>query len=607
LDAPFLSDDRPYIVENHLVRHPGWLREIFTSPYPADSLEQGLYRPLTVLSYAFNFRLGGLEPYGYHYLNLLLHLATSVLVGVLGHRLSGRRGVALVASFVFLLHPVHVEAVTWIVGRAEVLATLFALAAVLAAWDPRIGRVPGWRAVIAGLLFLGGLLSKETAVVTPGLLFLCQILDQRKEGWRRFFREHWWTYLALGLALVLYLAIRVWVLGALGPGGRLAWFHADTNWTRIWTVVVVVAYYIRLLVWPWPLVLQHPIEKFHTFWDPWVVGSVFGLVLVAVLAIWTYRRVPLAFTGLAWLAIGLFPFLHIVPIGMLMSERFIYLASVGFALFAAAGAQLVAREWGEARRGRFVVGGVVAALLLVYSAVVVVRNQEWRDPVVFWEKGVSRNPSSYWLWSGLAVTYARAGRFEEGRKAAMRGMALAPREAASHLTLASVLQYEGRCDAAAAFYQTVLSLEPPPIRGKLIEAHYNLGNCLFSQKRYEEAEVHYREALRLQPTLIEALNNLGNLYIALGRAGESFVFYQRCLDLHPDHITCMYNMALAHVRMGESKQAAGWLQRILDTAPDDRRSRMLLVQLHGSPGEEAAALAHLSGVRDMLEGPRSGR
>jgi hypothetical protein len=323
----FALDDVPIVLLNPLVQGGGdgvW--RAFGEPYwPAD-FGGKMYRPLPVATYALDALLGG--PAWFHAVNVLWHVAASVAVALLGRRLAGERA-ALAAGLLFAVHPVHVEAVANVVGRAELMAALFAVLCVYAALG---GRHPLWSA----LALAAGLLSKENAVVAPALVAWAWLLGiERPERRRILVCAAGWV-----AVFVLYAALRWSVLHAYVRFDAVApvFIGLDPVAIRL-TAVAALADVARLLVLPVSLRVEYtPLERtaVHSVMD---VRFLLGFVAVAAWAVllllaWRRGRKVEAF-GLGWIALAYLPVANLVfPTGLLLGERTLYLPSVGLALTA---------------------------------------------------------------------------------------------------------------------------------------------------------------------------------------------------------------------------------------------------------------------------------
>ena len=319
IDGPFLYDDTLYVVDNHQVTQPGYWSEILTTSYPPGRESQGLYRPLVTLSFALDHAVAGLSSWMFHVTNILLH-AGATLAGFFLLR-AWLPATALWGAALFAVHPVHTEAVCWIVGRAELLCGLLVFLAL---------RVASQRVALAMVLLLLALLSKEMAIAAPLLVVLPALF---LGGSRRAMSR---AFLGLMLALVVYLAIRAGVLGGLTPRGSQQVLEGAGLLERIPAMFAVFAEYVRLCLMPAQLSVDYTWATLPTWTTPlaWIGALLFIVVAVSS---WRLREtVPwLPFTS-AWFVVALTPVSHIFPIGASYAERFLYIPSLGVCVAVAA-------------------------------------------------------------------------------------------------------------------------------------------------------------------------------------------------------------------------------------------------------------------------------
>ena len=371
-------DDIPIIYYNTLVHSLSGTWLAFVSPYWPRELGGQLYRPLTIASYTLDWGIGHVA--WFHAVNLLWHAAASVTVAVLVRRWSGDRA-ALVSGLLFAVHPVHVEAVANVVGRAELMAALFALLAVYAA----LGRDSvGWSAAA----LVGGLLSKENAAVVPGLIVWGWMLGLTRPSGRRAL-----IYAASWIAIAgAYAVTRNTILNPLARIENIApVFVWASPWAIRLTAVAAFADITRLLVFPLTLRVDYSPAERTLVTSPLDPRFVAGLVcLVAwgalLLLAWRRGRRVEAF-GLGWIAIALLPVANLVfPVGILVAERTLYLPSAGLAL--AAGAWLKDLEPARLRV-------VVAALVVAAGVRTALRVPVWRDATSVVLSELEDSPRSY--------------------------------------------------------------------------------------------------------------------------------------------------------------------------------------------------------------------
>ncbi len=325
----FALDDISIIFRNPVVHHLSGLWHAFGQPYwPRWYEDFSAYRPLPIASYALDWAVGSF--WWFHAVNLVWHAAASVAVAVLARRFLRTTG-ALAAGLLFAVHPVHVEAVANVVGRAELMAALFALLAVYAAL------VRGsilWSTVALAV----GLLSKENAAVVPGLIVWAWMLDLGRPTRRRAlgFVGAW---VGLGVA---YGVVRWLVLHPHPQVTSVApiFLGASALDVRL-TAIAAVADVTRLLLVPLTLRVDYsPAERtlVTSFGDPRFLAGAFCVaawIFFIVLA-WKRRERTIAF-GLGWIGIALAPVANLFfPIGILLAERTLYLPSVGLVLVAGA-------------------------------------------------------------------------------------------------------------------------------------------------------------------------------------------------------------------------------------------------------------------------------
>jgi tetratricopeptide (TPR) repeat protein len=424
------------------------LRLIFTENYWWPYAASDLYRPLTTLSYLFNYAVlgNGERVAGYHWVNFFLHWANTWLVLVLLCRLTGRWRPALLAAALFAVHPVNVESVTNIVGRADLLA---ATAILLGGWCYlRAAVAPGWRRLPwlagTGLIACVGVLMKESAVMIVAFVALYDWLWR----WPGLPGATWWQRLrAAGgefvlqgwLALLPVVCLLWWarhrllytspVYGQLfidNPIAYAGWFQGFL------TAVKVLGRYLGLLVMPRALSCDYsynqiPLYGAGAYW--WEDLSAWLSLLVVVVLVWLAVRARRRHVEFAWGTLFFFLVMLptsnlLVPIGSIMAERFLYLPAVGFCLVAA----LALGPLGEALARRLVANPVwqpraawvlsvlvVAALALRTHA----RNDDWRDGRSLWESAVAAAPGSFKTHKGYANALWDAGRNEPAVDAAI--------------------------------------------------------------------------------------------------------------------------------------------------------------------------------------------
>jgi hypothetical protein len=381
----FAYDDIAIVAQDARIRSLANLPTILTTGWWAEP-GHGLYRPLTTLSFALDWSLAPGSAAWFHLTNALLHAAASALV-VLLLACFFAPAAALFGGLVFALHPVHVEAVANVVGRADVLASVFVLAACVL-WTAEHAH-PSWRGIRAAAvaaLFACALLAKESAVMLPALLLLLDAARGAvsRHAVREYLRREATAFSALAVTLAGFLALRASVLGGLAPS-RLdpAVEVAASTGERLLTALQAWPHYLRLLAFPRTLLADYG-PRVLTPADGVTAGAALGalLLLGAVgggLVALARGRHRLAL-GLLWFALAILPVSNLLlPIGVLVAERTLYLPSFA-ASVAAAGAAAAAGARAGGRRAPMLAARVAAAAVVaLLAARTLARVPEWRS------------------------------------------------------------------------------------------------------------------------------------------------------------------------------------------------------------------------------------
>jgi Flp pilus assembly protein TadD len=425
----FAYDDNLMVALNPVVTEGQW-GEALLGPYWRSAREgSGLYRPVTVASFTASWALWRGNPLGFHVVNVLLHALVSLLVLALLTRFVAPIG-ALAGALLFAIHPVHVEAVANVVGQSELLATLSVLAACML-YLAGVDWGPAMRALrLAGLsgLYLVGLGAKEIAVTLPALLVLLELYRPGEVSTRARLRRAVPVVLSLGAVLAAYLVLRWSVLGTVTGEVPAPALRGLSGPERLLTALSVWPEYLRLMVFPVSLSADYApgvlvISRSVT------AGVLLGAGVLSawvVLAVALFRRAPVVSLGLAWFAFTVLPVSNlVVPSGVLLAERTLYLPSAGAAMVAAA---LVAAAAGSrSARTRLLAGALTAVVGVGFFVRTVSRNPSWLSTYAMVNTLAMEHPESYMALQHRAAGLARVGEVEEAGLAYDAAVELAPR------------------------------------------------------------------------------------------------------------------------------------------------------------------------------------
>jgi Tfp pilus assembly protein PilF len=533
LRAGFITDDFPIVQLNPVV-HRGDPVEIFRTGWweAVGGVGASLYRPVTVLSWLpERGRDGRVVPWRAHLDNVLLHALTGGCLAWWLRRLQLPFLPAAGAALLFALHPAHVSAVGGLVGRAEILATLFSLGALAVAADP--GRSPArtrrvsWGTGALTFLALG---SKESAAALPVLLLVQELTLLPAAGRRLLSRL---TFLApVLLAAVTYAALRVLALGAAaGPPAPLADnpIAGLQGTSRVATALALVPRYAGLLLWPENLSVDHSgnVIPAHAsllgllpLLGALLLGGLLALVLAGLLGrVRPAVGVAAAATLLPYLVVG-----NLVRlVGVAYAERLAYLPSAGALALAAAGVDaLLARRPGL-RRPVLAAAAVLAVTAGVAGAMAATH---WRSHEAVFEQAVRATPRSPRAQFTLAMIRLEQGRLDEADAGFARTVALWPTFAQAWYGRGVVAASQRRYAEAAAAFAEASRLAPEDLR-----AASDLGVALHRAGRPDEAERQLRRVLRRFGPEPNACGELGELLAAKGRHAEARVLLSQAVAL----------------------------------------------------------------------------
>jgi len=484
----FAQDDWAIILKNapvHDLLH-GW--RLFTKPYWPPPFVPDLYRPLALLSYAVQWAVGGGAPVVFRLFSYGLYAVVCTQVLRLA-RLELSLAPAFAAAALFAVHPVHVEAVAMAVNQGELWVALFScLAVVLYLKARKAGNVlPGHTELGISGLYLVACFFKENALVIPGFLLAAElILVRSPDSWPRRIGQIRQLFLLLALVAVSYYGVRTLVL----HGDLVGSFTAEglaylTMGQRAITMLSVVPHWFRLLLWPAHLQGDYSpgeiVGQTH-----WGAAQTFGLelvLLVVVLTAWSWRRAPLVAFGLVWCAIGIFPVHNVlVPTGIVLAERTLFLPSVGMVLALGGAAQLALPRATE--RARLALAALTGALLIAGVARSTARHPVWADQFTFWYQTANRDaPLSYRAHHALAEMYWGAdlqGRAEHEYRVAI-GLS-PPKLTQVMVDYANRLRLKGFCYPALPLYREGLAVHP-----NFIGWRAAFVACLLDLGQYQEA------------------------------------------------------------------------------------------------------------------------
>jgi Tfp pilus assembly protein PilF len=597
LGGALVFDDVNAIVNNRWVRSGDVAGIVTQASWWGEGRGHG-WRPVTTLTFALDHAIHGIEPFGYHLVNVALHAAVSVLLFAVCARIAGGPAVAAVTALLFAAHPVHTEAVASVVGRAELLAALAFFAAWLCFLRADARRAAGSAALVLEALgvtvLLVGALAKENALGLVPVLVLADLLFAASDAPLARVRAHAGRYAALVVAALAFGVARHVVLG----GGESPISILDNPLVGLpfasyeLTALKVIGLYAWRLLVPWILAADYSYDQLTAVTlplDPAFLGGLAVVVAVVLLGWRTWRSAPLVALGLGILVLTFVIVSNVVfPIGTIMAERLIYLPSAGFCLALAAGlvdAAVPATAGERAGLGRLTTARVALPLVVVlalYGARTVARNRVWHDRLGFFTTMVADAPRSARSQREVGSVLADLGRFEEARAAFTRSLAIRPNDGATLYNLGNALAQENRLDDAIVAYQQALVAVPD-----LADAMVNLGNVQSMRGDHAAAVESMRRALPLAPRSASLHMNIANELFRLGDDAGARAEYEAALALDPAASNVLMNYGAFLLARGDYDRAVEVYRR----AGDEPMALVGLSATYRAQGKTADARA----------------
>ena len=522
------------------------LKLILGKNYWWPSTGDGLYRPLTTLSFAFNhwFLGNGSNPAAYHVTNFLLHAMNVWLLYELALLLFRRAGPAFFAAALWAVHPIGTESVTSVAGRADLLAGMSVLGG-LVLYIRGQGR---WAPLALLAIATAGVFAKENAAVLIGLMVLWDV--SFGDGVAAI-RKRWQYYGAAAASLVILALVRHVVLDNLPPVHPP---YVDNPlittdfWTAHWTAIRVIGLELGLVLFPIELSADHPQFPLAKWSDaaPWL--SLLAMVAILATVVLRRRKDPLMFWAAGFFGITMLPTSNLlVYIGAAMAERFLYLPSLAFAVAVTA---LLYRLKNE----RFA-QIALAALLIAYTVRTIARNPVWNDNLSLASADAPESPNSFRLHDMLAqALYAQDPRGNMDRviaeqETSWNSIADLPPARSSNLPPTLLGQY----------YADKAELAAPPERQDWYEKSLAMllkarEISLANEELYDGLQ-RARGKLTIRASNPQLYMSLGNTYLNLGdytHAAEAMRFGQ---GINPRTLEIYDGLNLAYSAMGNLPMA----------------------------------------------------
>lgn len=574
-DCSLHFDDIPYIAENITIRNlsnvTAWWNFV-----PS--------RPIGTLSFALDYHFHRLDVWGYHLVNLAIHIVNAVLVWWLVlltmatpvmkvQPISRHKGaMALFTALLFVSHPLATQSVTYIVQRLASLATLFYLLSLALYVKGRLGEGNKDKLIIfsyAGSILCAilGMLTKEIVFTLPLALLLYEFSFIKTNTWKIDLKDKGIYIPIIILAIFIAIFFLNFSFGIFNPIPPLLNQGYDSPITAgeyLLTQFSVILTYIRLFILPVNQNLDYDYPISHSLLEWHALFGLLSLTGILIVGLLLFRRYRLISFGIIWFFLTLSVESSIIPISQnVIFEHRTYLPSIGF--FLVLTGVVFYFIWDQYRQ---VSVGALGLLILTNTVLTYERNGVWKSEYTLWADCLKKSPNKPRPLNAYGKAIADAGNVSEALRYYNRAIEMNPRFFIAYENRGNAKAKLGDYGGAIADYEETLRINPYHADG-----HYNLGNALAHEGKMREAVAQFKEAVRIRPRVAEYQNNLGYVLALLGKEDEAITHFREAIRLKPDLADAHNNLGSALLSRGEIDGAINSYRAALRINPDFQQAK----------------------------------
>ena len=579
----FVFDDRSLIVENPYIKNPKYISEVFQKDlwdFAYEGAKPNYYRPLQTLSYSLDYGVWRLNPFGYHLTNILLHILNGLLVLGVVYLLFNNFFIAAVSCLLFCVHPINSSVVTYISGRADLLAGTFILLTFL--FTLLSFKLPKNQKLYFGLAALCSMfafLSKESALAMPFgiILFLHFISGKRKDKILLLF---WVT-----LSAFLYLYLRLVVLDI--PLIKQIYLNMHPL-LRLPNFLYLLIAYISLLAMPVNLYLTRTITPILS-WLDLRIGLTLIFFIAGVILGYIKRHNKILNFGLIWFLVFVFQAFFVMTgfsqNKLCLAENWIYIAAIGCYVSIS---YLLYILW---LRHKIVAHCLITVMCLTGISITISSSANFKNRISLASHMLRFDFENRQAHQELADAYLENKEYAKALEHLEKSMKLDPLDPDLYLVKGMYYEDTGDIKAAINAYEQLLKLEPKSGR-----AYNNLGAIYFNKAEFDQARIYLEQAIKLNPLLAEPYLNMAKLCQHNNETAEAVFFYQQVIKLNPDLKESFVNLAKIYLNKRDFKSAIGILNKAQDSGHQGESVLILLGIAYQELGFDSKANDYFSRV-----------
>jgi len=543
-------DDQQYVTDNPRVQAGlTWRGLVWAFGFHA-----GNWHPMAWLSHMLDCQIYGAWAGGHHLTNVLLHIASSLLLFSVLNRMTNAMWRSAAVAALFAWHPLHVESVAWVAERKDVLCAFFWM---LTLWF--YGRYAAKPSTVRYLLALGSfvlcLMSKPMGVTLPFVLLLLDYWPLKRIANLKIALLEKVPFLVLS-TIACVLTLRAQEIAIVSTAGLpIA--------PRAAHVLAAYDHYLAAMFVPRNLAVYYPYQIHPPAMTTLCAAIVLGLI--TLLAMMSFRRRPYFIMGWLWYLGTLVPVIGLVQVGdQAWADRYTYLPLIGL---------FVAVVWlaCEIIKSRLVLQAASVIAVVVLITATCVQLGYWKNTRTLFEHADKVTQQNYMAVTILGSLLAKEGRLNDAMEYYQTALRYSPTFPEAHFFLGAALDQQGKLDEAIGEYQKALWFKPTQE-----QTHIFLGIALAKQKKYDEAMAHYDAALKLNPDSAVAQNNLARILHTLGRFDEAMAHYDAALEIDPKLALAHNNLGILLIQKGSLTEGTVQLREAMRLNPTNSETQLNL-------------------------------